>query len=123
MTAINSFEDLPIRPREDREGWTFRYRAPDGSRPRVTRPTLIEALVAWLELDLRYVIAPVEDLESEPESSGPTLRQFFNEVYCVKHLPLLSTACAKGYRRYFELHIDPVLGEIPIDLIGTKLIS
>jgi integrase len=121
--AVNSLVDIPIRRRSDGRGWTFRYRAQDGTRPRVTKPTLLEALVAWLELELNYVIEPIDELEIRHGSGAPTLRAFFDNVYRVKHLPQLSEECAVQYQRYFDEHVDPVLGPEPIDAIGTKRVS
>jgi hypothetical protein len=121
--AIDSPADIPIRRRADGRGWTFRYRAADGTRPRVTRPTLHEALAAWLEVEFDYVVEPLADATGEPQADGPTLRAFFDDVYCVKHLPDLSEDCAAQYQRYFDEHVDPVLGDDPIDRIGTKRVS
>lgn len=121
--AITALSDIPISRRRDGRGYTFRYRAADGTRPRVTRPTLEEALVAWLELELNYVIAPLEELLDEPVSTAPTLRAFFDDVYCVKHLPELSDGVQRQYRRYFAQFVDEVLGDEALDQIGTKRIS
>lgn len=118
--AIQSLDQIPISDRKDGRGWTFRYRANDGSRPRVTRPTLLEALVAWLELELDYVIQPLEEIGDVPDSDCLTLRQFFEEVYRVKHMPELTSACAQQYAKYFSDHVDPVLGDMPIDEIGRS---
>lgn len=71
--ALRSVTDIPIALRTDGRGYTFRYRAADGSRPRVTRPTLVEALAGWLELECDYVIQPLaawRQLGSRPRGAS-----------------------------------------------------
>lgn len=121
--ALQSVAQIPISRRKDGRGFTFRYRAADGTRPRVTRPTLEEALAAWLELECDFVIQPYDEHDAAPASTAPTLQAFFDEVYCVKHLPGLGEGTQEGYRMYFAEHVAPVLGDDPIDEIGTKRIS
>lgn len=136
--AIASLTDIPISKRKDGRGYTFRYRAADGSRPRVTRPTLEEALVAWLELECDYVIQPLAELEAQPASTGPTLTEFFEQTYCAEYLPGLAEDTQARYRVYFrDFAATPLkrkspredeeetilLGDTPITEIGTSAIS